>query len=120
MNFRAAQVDRRYNDWHYSLSRRCRYMDLDGVEFDRYSKPLALIETTTNPEKITTVMCVIARRCKVPAYLVILPAMPEPLTAETVVTVRQVSPVYTVRRVSLAAWGEFIENLHAQAERATP
>jgi hypothetical protein len=111
MPYRAEQVDRRYNDWHYMLSRRCRYIDLDGVEVDSKDMPLALMEITSNPGKRAPIMVEIARRCEVPAFLVRIPSEGE-LTPETIIYVRQVHPREFGRSMTLAEWGQEIERLH--------
>jgi hypothetical protein len=113
MPYRADQVDRRYNDWHYTLPIWCKYMDLDGVEFGPGGKPLALIETTGNPGKATTIMCSLARSAGIPAYLVLIPA--GELTDETEIRVRRVEPLTDWRKMTLAAWGEFIKLMHVSA-----
>ena len=116
MNYRAKQVDRRYNDWHYTLPTWCKYMDLDGVEFD-FGKPLALVETTGNPEKATTIMCSLAKAAGVPAYLVLLPA--GDLTDETEIRVRKVQPPEEWQKTTLGAWGEFIKLMHLRSRNVT-
>lgn len=104
------ELQERYADWHYTLPIWCKYMDLDGVEFGPGGKPLALIETTENPDKATTIMCSLARSAGIPAYLVLLPA--GPLADETEIRVRRVEPLAGWRRMTLGAWGEFIKLIH--------
>jgi len=119
MGYRANKVDRRYNDWHYSLSKRCEYMDLDGVEFNQSRDALLLLEVTSNPEKYTTVLRRLAQKAGLPAVLVMIPPAPEPLlsTTEIIVTVVWCPPETNAPphgRMTLSAWGEYLEQLHAE------
>jgi hypothetical protein len=94
-------------------------MDLDGVEFDKKREPIMLVETSTNPEKATTVIRNLARRANVDAYLVLLPKPSIALTDETIITVTRVwdhtvaAPNRKVRQMTLKEWGDRLERLHA-------
>lgn len=78
LRYRAVHVDRRYNDWHYTLGRGYHYMDLDGIEWCRRCwKTFLLVETSTDPNKPTIVLETLARDLGVPSYLLILPPTPD-------------------------------------------
>lgn len=138
MKYRAKSVDRRYNDWHYSLPGRVDYIDLDGVE-DCWDcrDPLALVETTTNPEKSTSILRKLAARAGVPAWLVILPRSRQeipgctecgrppsavPLEDDDLV---RVACIYSPggerdrerRTLTLAEWGTYLTELHDEHSR---
>lgn len=115
--YRAPVVDRRYMDWHYDLDRRCSQMDLDSVEIHwRTGAWLALVETTTNPEKHTYWTQWGAQRLNIPAFLVLLPVA-IPIGPQTTIRVRAVHwPFEEARPFSdcngetlLRTWGRYIE-----------
>lgn len=107
--YRAAVVDRRYMDWHYNLDQRCSQMDLDSIEIDhRTGAWLALIETTTNPEKATNWTRWGAERLGIPGFLVVLPVA-IPLGSQTSITVRRIHPAANTAKTTLGAWGRYIE-----------
>lgn len=123
MNYRApicpacghAAVDRRYLDWHYTLDARCRQLDLDSIEVDHRSPAwLAVIETTTNPEKFTSIMRWGAERLSIPSYLVVLPAVIglgplTPIRVRVIYWPPNCGDKPAVGRMALREWGRFIE-----------
>ena len=120
--YRAPVTDRRYNDWHYTLSNRCSYFDLDGVEVSPDRRWLALVETTTDPGKATSWTEWGARQLNIPAFLVIYPVRelyPE-LRGEVLVTVvtkwwpaPEGPPFPRMMEIPLGIWGQWIEWLHS-------
>lgn len=122
--YHATVVDRRYMDWHYSLDNRCKQMDLDSVEIDhRTGAWLALIETTTNPDKRTSWTKWGAAQIGIPGYLVVLPPA-IPLGPQTPISVRVIhwpdgEPPFRTAQPTLENWGRYIESfIHGLPRKA--
>lgn len=95
MRYRAETPDRRFLDWHYTLSPRWLFMDLDGVPAcGRCWYPIALIETTTNPKKAPAVLRRLSLLSRLPAYLLLFLARDgqEPFTGSEPMHWRVVGP----------------------------
>lgn len=115
--YRAPNVDRRYNDWHYTLPDHLLYIDVDGCEAcSDCAQPLGLIETTANPEKSTRVLRNLAARAELPAWLVVLPPLPVELERLTIIRHKVIhaidAPVGQWARSTLEDWGQVLVELH--------
>jgi hypothetical protein len=116
LRYQAKEVDRRYNNWHYTLGVGYDYMDLDGLEWCRRCwSTFLLVETSTAAQKPTIVLRTLAKEAGKESYLLVVPPVPErggptAFDADTEITYRQLTP--TEGRTTPATLGEWFGVLH--------